>query len=199
MDKSLVDKIVQAIMGFLGKQGVQAVSGSVQPIPVKINQVPIVVHEAATVKPLTKDDLLMGRDKLYPTEYTAEISANLDKLLPIINKIQEAYGKQFKVNSGWRPAAVNAGTPGAAAHSRHMEGLAVDIADADGSIMRWTLANLQLMKDLGVSMEDWRWTPTWTHYQCVPPKSGNRIFIPSTAPALAPTRWIGTYPSKYNG
>jgi uncharacterized protein YcbK (DUF882 family) len=208
MDKSIVDKIVQAIMGFLGKQGVQAVSGSVKEIVMEEKSVkpdqkavsdPIQSVKPDQVAPLTKDDLLMGRDKAYAKEYTPEISANLDKLLPVLNKIQEKYGKKFKINSGWRPAEVNGATPGAAAHSKHMEGLAADIADADGDIMRWTLANLDFIKSLGVHMEDWRWTPTWTHYQIVPPKSGNMIFIPSTAPALAPTRWIGTYPSKYNG
>lgn len=200
MDKNIVDKIVQAIMGFLGKNAPAELAKPVEPIIMvqKPDPAPVQTPVVVQITPLTKDDLLMGRDKAYPAEYTAEISANLDKLLPILNKIQEKYGKKFKINSGWRPAAVNAGTPGAAAHSKHMEGLAADIADADGAIMNWTLANLDFMKEIGVHMEDWRWTPTWTHYQCVPPKSGNRIFIPSTAPALAPDRWVGKYAAKYN-
>jgi uncharacterized protein YcbK (DUF882 family) len=206
MDKNLVDKIVQAIMSFLGKNAPAELAKPVQEIAMKEVQTTIVVQKpdessiqtTIVVQPLTKADLLMNRDKMYPKEYTQEISDNLDKLLPILNKIQEKYGKKFKINSGWRPAEVNAGTPGAAAHSQHMLGLAADIGDADGALMNWTLANLDFIKELGVHMEDWRWTPTWTHYQCVPPKSGNRIFIPSTAPALAPTRWIGKYPAKYN-
>lgn len=187
MDQSTVNNIIKAIMGFLGKNVPAEIAKPVAPVVVAI-----------TVEPLTKADLLMGRDKEYPADYTQEISDNLDKLLIVVNKIQQAYGKKFTVNSGWRSPTINANQPGAAPQSNHMKGLAVDVADADGAIMNWTLANLQLMKDLGVHMEDWRWCPTWTHYQCVPPKSGNRIYIPSTAPALAPDRWVGHYEAKYN-
>lgn len=203
MDKSIVDKIVKTIFDFLGKKVSEEVQKPVAPIQMA-EQSPQKSGESAPqspqnlIDPITKDDILMGRDKLYPSDYTKDISDNLDKLLSVLNKIQEAYGKKFKINSGWRPAIVNASVPGAAVHSKHTEGLAVDIADKDGDIMRWTLANLQFMKELGVHMEDWRWTPSWTHYQCVPPKSGNRIFIPSTSPALAPDRWEGKYLSKYN-
>ena len=185
MDKNVINQIIQAIMGFLGKNAPvsQPVSA---PAPV------------SKLKSLTKDDLLMGRDKEYASEYTAEIAKNLDKVVIALNKLQDAYGQEFKINSGWRPAAVNAATPGSAAKSKHMEGLAADIHDTDGKIMEWTIANLQLMKDMGIYMEDWRYTPTWTHYQIVPPKSGNRIFIPSAAPASAPNRWIGKFSIKYN-
>lgn len=147
---------------------------------------------------ISKDELLKGRDKQYPDDYSQEISDNLDALLIPLNKIREAYGKPMTVTSGWRPPAINASTPGAAAKSKHMIGLACDIADADGAIMRWVLANLDLMKDLGIYMEDWKWTPTWTHFQLGPPNSKKRIFVPSSAPAAAPTRWDGTYDSKYD-
>ena len=33
---------------------------------------------------ITKDEILMGRDKKYPEEYTKEISDNIDKLLKAI-------------------------------------------------------------------------------------------------------------------
>ena len=187
MDQDTITKIINAVMSFLGKSGAAEVAKPVQPVVV-----------AVTVEPLTKEDLLMGRDKQYPADYTQEISDNLDKLLIIINKIQQAYGIKFVVDSGWRSPAINANTPGAAPMSTHMRGLAVDIADHDGAIMRWVLANLQLMKDLGVFFEDWRWCPTWTHFQIVPPKSGNRVYIPSKDAALAPDRWVGHYDAKYN-
>lgn len=198
MDKELVNKIIKAIMDFLGKNVPKEVAKPVQPIIVVQNEQKEPTQPTMVVEPLTKENLLEGRDKQYPSEYTAEVSQNLDNLLVILNKIQTAYGKKFTVNSGWRPAAVNAGIPGAAVASNHMKGLAADIADADGEVMRWTIENLDLMKSLGVHMEDWRWTPTWTHYQIVPPKSGNRIYIPSTKPAIEPNRWAGKYLGKYN-
>lgn len=145
----------------------------------------------------TKEEFLMGRDKQYPSEYTKEISDNLDKLLEVMNKVRSAYGKPMTVSSGWRPAAINSATSGAAAKSNHMIGLAVDIKD-DGSVRKWVLDNLQLMKDLGLYFEDWRWTPTWCHFQIVPPKSGKRIYVPSTAPAKEPNAWSGKYDSKFD-
>lgn len=190
MSNNILDQIIQSIISFLGKNTPKDVAIPAESV--------VLEHSSALIEPITKDDLLMGRDKEYASEYTAEISTNLDKLLPIINKIQQAYGKKFTINSGWRPPSINENTPGAAPASKHTLGLAVDVADADGQVMHWTLSNLGLMKELGVHMEDWRWTPTWNHYQIVPPKSGHRIFIPSTATALAPDRWIGKYPSEYD-
>lgn len=188
MGNDLFGKITEKALDFITNKAQEQMN---KPDPV------IQMSVSNNLKPITKEDLLKGRDRQYPNEYSQEISDNLDKVVIVINKIQNAYGVQFEINSGWRPSAVNSSTPGAAKKSKHMEGLAVDIKDNDGKIMEWTLNNLQLMKDLGVYMEDWRWTPTWTHYQIVPPKSGNRIFIPSTAPALAPNRWKGKYSRLY--
>jgi hypothetical protein len=147
---------------------------------------------------ISKSELLMGRDVTYASEYSQEISDNLDALLIPINKVREAYGKPMTVNSGWRPAVVNASTPGAATHSKHMIGLAVDIHDTDGAVKNWVLENLDMMQELGLYMEDFRWTPTWTHFQLGAPKSGHRIFVPSSAPAGAPDRWDGKYDAKYD-
>lgn len=148
---------------------------------------------------ISKDELLQGRDKKYPAEYTQEVSDNLDKLLPLLNQIRAAWAKPMRVNSGWRPAAVNASVPGAAAKSKHTEGLAADISDVDGSLWAWVLQNLDLMQKLGIYLEDRRWTPTWVHFGFGPPKSGKRIFIPSAAKALAPDNWDGKYDNaKYD-
>lgn len=147
---------------------------------------------------ISKDEILMGRDKKYPKEYTKEISDNVDKLLEIMNKVRKAYNKPMIIASGWRPAEINEGTSNAAKSSNHLKGLAVDIKDTDGSLWKWVLLNLNLMKDLGIYLEDKRWTPTWVHFQIVPPKSKKRIYIPSTAPAKADDIWNGKYDSKYN-
>ncbi len=147
---------------------------------------------------ISKDELLMGRDQTYPNDYTQEISDNLDKFLVPINKIRNAWGKPMIVNSGWRPPSINASTPGAASHSKHMLGLAADISDPDGVLWAWVLQNLQLMKDLGIYMEDRRWTPTWVHFGFGAPASGKRIFVPSSNPAPAPHNWDGVYDTSFD-
>lgn len=147
---------------------------------------------------VTKDEILMGRDKQYPDDYTQEISDNIDELLKIINQVRTAYNKPMFVASGWRPPTINESTSNAAKKSNHLMGLAVDIKDVDGSLWRWVLINLDLMKRLGIYLEDKRWTPTWVHFQIVPSKSKKRIYIPSTAPAKANEIWDGKYDSKHN-
>lgn len=148
---------------------------------------------------ISKEELLKGRDQEYASDYTQEISDNLDKLLIPLNQIRDAYGKPMTVNSGWRPPSINASTPGAAAHSKHMEGLAADISDPDGSLWTWVLENLQLMKDLNIFMEDKRYCPGWVHFGMGPPASGKRIFIPSSARAPAPDIWDGEYDHSFDG
>lgn len=147
---------------------------------------------------ISKDELLKGRDQQYPNDYTQEISDNLNKFLIPINKIRDAWGKPMIVNSGWRPPAINAATPGAAAHSKHEIGLAADISDPDGSLWMWVLENLQLMKDLDIFMEDKRWTPGWTHFGLGQPASGHRIFVPSSNPPEAPDSWDGQYDHSFD-
>jgi len=147
---------------------------------------------------ISKEEILMGRDKKYAEAYTSEISDNIDKLLVIMNKVRAVYAKPMTVASGWRPPEVNDSTQNAAAGSNHLKGLAVDIKDADGKVMRWVLANMDLMQKLGIYLEDFRWTPTWVHFQIVPPGSGKRIYIPSVKPPISPDKWDGKYDAKYN-
>lgn len=120
----------------------------------------------------------MGRDKTYPNDYTQEISDNLDKLLIPLNKFREIYGIAMTIASGWRPPGINANTPGAASHSNHMLGLAADFHDPDGKLDQWCLDNLNVLEDCGLWLESPNSTPNWCHLQCVPPHSGNRVFIP---------------------
>lgn len=142
---------------------------------------------------ISKNELLKGRDIKYSDDYTPEISENLDKLLIPLNSIRDAYGFPMVVTSGWRPPSINGATPGAAAHSKHMEGLAADISDPDNSLWHWVLENLQLMKDLDIFMEDRRYTPGWVHFGLGQPASGHRIFVPSSNPPVDPDSWDGEY------
>ena len=148
---------------------------------------------------ISKQELLQGRDIQYSSDYTQEISDNLDKLLIPLNQVRAAYGKPMTVNSGWRPPSINTSTPGAAKKSKHMSGLAADIADPNGEVWAWVMQNLCLLKSLGIHMEDKRWTPTWVHFQLGGPASGKRIFIPDTSRAKAPDAWDGKYDSSYDG
>lgn len=145
---------------------------------------------------ISKSELLEGRDVQYKSDYTQEISDNLDKLLVPANQIRIAWSKPMKVTSGWRPPSINAATPGAAKASKHMQGLAFDIADPDDKLWAWVIQNLDLMQKLGIYMEDKRWTPSWVHFQLGAPGSGSRIFVPDKSPPKDPGEWDGVYDHK---
>ena len=147
---------------------------------------------------IAKSEILMGRDTQYASDYTQEISDNVDKLLIPMNQVRTAWAKPMTVDSGWRPPSINAATPGAATHSKHMIGLACDIADPDGALKGWVLANLDLMQQLNLYFEDFRWTPTWVHFQLGAPASGKRIFVPNSSRAQAPDRWDGQYDHAFD-
>ena len=147
---------------------------------------------------ISMSELLKGRDQEYPDDYTQDVQDNLAKLLDALNVIRAAYAKPMTVNSGWRPPSVNAATPGAASHSAHCQGLAADIADPDGEVMKWVLENLQLMKDNGFYFEDFRWTTNWVHFGLRRPASGKRIFVPNANRAQSPDRWDGQYDVSYD-
>lgn len=152
---------------------------------------------------ITRAEYLKGRDKLFPDEFTQQISDNVDTFLETFNVIRQAWGKPMTVNSGYRPAAVNAATPGASKGSNHQIGRAIDIDDADGSLWKWTLENLDLLAKLGIYCEDARWTRTkngggWCHFQDLPPASKKRIYVPSAALPIAPNFWNGRYDSKFD-
>ncbi len=140
---------------------------------------------------VSRDEVLMGRDKQSPL--SDEQEQNLSVLLKKINEVRNKYGKPMYVSSGYRPAAINA-AKGGAKESTHTLCMAVDFKDHDGSIRKWVLENLQLFKDLGLYIEDFRWTPTWVHMQTR--KTSKRIFIPydpSKTPPTAPDIWDGKY------
>lgn len=145
------------------------------------------------------EDYLMGRDQKYPWELTAEILGNatttvdrvntllamaeVDGVMPALDQMTRTH-----VSSGWRPQQVNDRTANAAATSRHITGEAVDLQDTgDRAFARWCLANLDALDNAGLWMERPQWTggaDPWVHLQIVPPKSGKRVYVPSTAPAM---------------
>jgi hypothetical protein len=147
---------------------------------------------------ILKSEILQGRDKLFPEDYTQEISNNCDLLVEKLNVLRAAYGHPLIISSGYRPPAVNAGTPNAAQKSNHMFCLAADFKDIDGKFWNWCLANLDLLAATGCYLENRCWTPSWTHVQIVPPASRKRIFTPQKGLPPFPDLFDGRYDSRYD-
>lgn len=145
---------------------------------------------------LIPTDYWMGRDVTHAADLTDAIRANAAELLGRVNLLLTwAYADNVRpaldaktcshVASGWRPPAVNDATPNAAHGSKHTTGEAIDLRDnGTRDLARWCLKNLDALEEIGLWMEDPQWTPSWVHLQIQPPKSRNRVFIPSSAPPL---------------
>lgn len=139
---------------------------------------------------ITLSDYWMGRDIKYASECTDEIKANaqrtVDKVNELITIAESLDGIVIDtVASGWRPKSVNDKTQNAGKSSKHISALAVDLKDtANRALAKWCIMNQPELVRIGLWMEDPRWTPTWVHFQIVPPASWNRIYIPSTKPPL---------------
>ena len=117
----------------------------------------------------------------------AEIQTNLADLVEKLNKIRTAYGKPMTITSGLRtkadqiriynqkgitdPKKIPMG-------SRHLYGQAADIGDAKKELQQWCKDNVKILEEAGLWCEHFDDTPTWVHFQTVPPKSGNRFFKP---------------------
>ena len=139
---------------------------------------------------ITADAFWMGRKDKYVDELSVMVQRNAAETLGKVNTLlsfAEMDGIYCnECSSGWRPSAVNDATANAAKNSKHKTGQAVDVTDPDRRLAQWCIMNLGRLDRLGLWMEDPRWTPTWVHFQTVPPSSGRRVFIPSTKPPLAP-------------
>lgn len=123
---------------------------------------------------------MISEKELNPHGYKPDVetAANLAKLLTIMNVIRTAYGKPMTVTSGLRSDADQKRINPKAPKSNHIKGLAVDISDPHGEVWAWCMTNMKLMEEQGIYFEDKNATPTWVHFQIVPPKSGKRIFKP---------------------
>lgn len=127
---------------------------------------------------ITTDDYFMGRDVMFPAELTDALHVNAEVTVGKCNQLLEAFGEERGVNSGWRPPEINAVTKGASHTSYHMTCQACDIEDKDGELDAWCMANLDVLKKLGLWLEHPSSTVGWCHVQTVPPHSGNRVFYP---------------------
>ena len=136
----------------------------------------------------------MGRDVEYARELSDDIRRNAEETVTKANALLEraGCGHVCEVNSGWRPLAINAATPGASATSHHLTGRAVDLPDPDRGLAAWCVTHLDVLEEIGLWMEDPRWTYDreegrhWVHVQTVPPRSGRRVFEPYDTPPPDP-------------
>ena len=131
----------------------------------------------------------MGRNLTYPDEVTDAILTHAAITVEKVNELLARAGRSDinTVRSGWRARANNDATRNAAANSRHLTGQACDIGDNDRLLAEWCVDNLDVLTEIGLWMEDPRWTPTWLHVQTIPPKSGRIVFIPNSSPPLDPS------------
>jgi hypothetical protein len=134
---------------------------------------------------------LMGREEIYPGEYTPEIQANAEKTVEKVNSllaVLEAQGVSLEANpktlslvsSGWRPPQINGQVKGAAPKSKHMTGQACDLYDPEGEIDDYLMtdAGQRILASLELFIEHPSATKGWSHCQCVAPRSGKRVFFP---------------------
>ena len=119
-------------------------------------------------------------ERLTSPELTDEKKANAIKLLGIINNFLTDIGiTEVNVTSGFRTSESNSATKGSAKHSLHMEALAVDIADPDGSLNALALRHNDLLKKYGIMVESRQSTPSWCHMDIgVRSPRALNVFIP---------------------
>jgi hypothetical protein len=140
---------------------------------------------------VTLSDYLMGRDTLYPQDFTLEVKANSEKTVKLVNSllaVMEAEGMTFEahpvsqslVSSGWRPPQINRQVKNAAPKSKHMTGEAVDLYDPEGDIDNFLMSGQgqRVLASLGLYIENPACTKSWSHIQIVPPRSQQRVFYP---------------------
>ena len=103
-------------------------------------------------------------ERINNSECTQEYKDSAVILLNKVNQLLSDLGVvSVVVTSGWRPKAVNDSTVGAATHSYHEVGMAVDIGDPYHILYNKILVHPDLLKKYGLWMEHQDNTPTWCH------------------------------------
>lgn len=122
---------------------------------------------------ISRDEVLMGRDKQYPL--TQEMEDNLKILLERLNQFRQAYGKAMLVSSGYRPGPYNKAA-GGAKKSAHLSCKACDFKDSDGALKKFVKDNPDILEKCDLYQEHPDHTSTWLHLDIVP--RANRVFKP---------------------
>ncbi len=151
---------------------------------------------------MTVETLLMNRAIL--STLPPVLQSNAHTLAERITALEAAIGQCQQLTSGYRRLSDNLAA-GGASHSLHMECAAADLADPDGALWQWCLENMHVLNKIGLWVEHPNWTHSrtdpakrWVHFQIFAPHSGNRVFVPSSAPALWPEFWTGVNSPAWN-
>lgn len=125
----------------------------------------------------------------FSRDWLPEYRANAQKLLyacELLNGYMESEGIKFPINpktgtqvsgagnGGFRPQSCPIG----ARRSNHKTGHAVDWYDPTGEIDEWCMRHQDVLQAFGIWLEHPDATEGWSHWQDLPPNSGNRIFLP---------------------
>ena len=132
-------------------------------------------------KLIALEQYAMGRDKLYPLDWTDEVKNNAIKLLDIINTFLTELGiEEAIVSSGFRPPAINNKTTNAAKRSYHMIGLAIDLKDNEQQNLGKLVASRpDLLKKYNLWLEDLNHTKYWVHLDIgTRADRPSRVFLP---------------------
>ena len=133
-------------------------------------------------------ELLKGKDfNSLPKEH----QDNLIILLEKINRVRSAYGQPMIVTSCIRTMAEHLAIYAKKGitdkskipmKSKHMFSQAVDIADPNQELQEWCKDNQDLLRSIGLWMEDFSKSPNWVHIQIVPygsyKEGGSLWFMP---------------------
>lgn len=117
-----------------------------------------------------------GSHKWQESEVDIVIKRNLEDLCRKVNAL--GYQPPMRATSCLRSIKDQQRINPSAMGSSHLYGCAVDIADSDGKLKAWCVANKAKLVECGLWMENPASTPTWCHLQVYAPKSMNRIFNP---------------------
>lgn len=118
---------------------------------------------------------------LIPSQYRS----NLETLIEKISLLEKAYGKSFKITSGFRTLAQHlriykekgiTDVKNIPMLSCHLFCQAVDVYDPDFALTEFCKENEALAESLGLYFEEDRSAPR-LHIQIVPPKSKKRWFL----------------------
>ena len=122
---------------------------------------------------ITVKEYLMGRDKNYPLDMLQ--AYNMADLLVRVNCLFKTLGVSPRVSSGYRPSAINK-TIGGAKMSTHTICKGIDLIDPDKELATLIKANLKLLEEYGLWLENPDFTKNWVHLDTKERK--NRIFNP---------------------
>jgi uncharacterized protein YcbK (DUF882 family) len=109
---------------------------------------------------ISVNEYLMNRDKEFPLDMLQ--ARNMAELLSRVNYLFGKLDLHAIVSSGYRPASINKKI-GGAKMSTHTVCAGIDLSDPDGRLANAMKNNQQLLKELGLCLENPEHTKGWIH------------------------------------